>query len=38
MQVEALPREWRCHMLASLYIVRSDETLSRVNPVTDFDL
>jgi len=25
MQVEALPREWRCHMLASLYIVRSDE-------------
>lgn len=33
MQVEALPREWRCHMLASLYIVRSDETLSRVNPV-----
>ena len=25
MQVEALPKEWRCHMLASLYIVRSDE-------------
>ncbi|CAE8597071.1 unnamed protein product [Polarella glacialis] len=28
MQVEVLPKEWRCHMLASLYIVRSDE-----NPV-----
>ncbi|CAK9099082.1 Protein ILITYHIA [Durusdinium trenchii] len=27
MQVEALPREWRCHMLASLYIVRSDENI-----------
>ncbi|CAJ1403962.1 unnamed protein product [Effrenium voratum] len=25
MQVEVLPKEWRCHMLASLYIVRSDE-------------
>ena len=24
-EVEALPKEWRCHMLASLYIVRSDE-------------
>merc|ERR1719424_2169998 len=27
MYVEAIPREWRCHMLASLYIVRSDEHL-----------
>ncbi|OLP89565.1 Translational activator GCN1 [Symbiodinium microadriaticum] len=27
MQVEALPKEWRCHMLASLYIVRSDENV-----------
>lgn len=25
MQCEVLPKEWRCHMLASLYIVRSDE-------------
>lgn len=25
MYVEVLPKEWRCHMLASLYIVRSDE-------------